>query len=165
VKNRTPRKAAAQLGANLPGGPAKGLEEFSRTSPQGILQNPEKGFEGQVARSPTAPDPFRMAGSRSIPEAEQMTASQEQKKKDQLRQQARGSSQNKYISQYMEGSDTGDSFQAYVQAGGDPRELISSLVQAIQKSGSTAWQRRETKLRSIQQLRSYLESNEYGVRK
>ena len=83
------------------------------------------------------------------------------------RQQAAQRTQiaDRYIRKYMEGQPTPTEFQEYVAAGGTPKELVEKLVQKLVASQTTAWQRKETKIQSIQSLREMMDRNEYGAQR
>ena len=70
-----------------------------------------------------------------------------------------------YIRKYMEGQPVQSELRAYIEAGGMPKELVEKLIAKLVASQTTAWQRKESKLQSIQSLREQMDRMEYGVRK
>jgi hypothetical protein len=151
-----------ELSKELPGGIPQGLAEFSRTNPSGILQEPSRNLEGSIRRDPSAPDPYRMAGTRSIPESEEMTALRGSQNKAQIQSQVRSSALDKAKELYLTGKSIDQPLDAYIKAGGEPQMFVREMISAFEKSQTTSVEREAMRLKTIQQLRKWIDMNEYG---
>ena len=151
-----------ELSKELPGGIPQALAEFSRTSPSGILQEPSRNLEGSIRRRTDIPDPYRMAGTRAIPESEEMTALRGSQSKAQIQSQVRGSALDQAKELYLTGKSIDQPLASYIQAGGDPQMFVREMISAFEKSQTTTVEREAMRLKTIQQLRKWIDMNEYG---
>ena len=150
--------------SHVPGGPAASLSEFAQTTPEGMLPDPKQQMAGKVRRDPNMPDPYRAMGTRSIPESEQLQAAQQSRKQQQIIDQKRQESLTSAVNKYMDGMPIDKELQAFIELGGDPQTFAQSVVRALQNTKTTAYEREQMRIKSIRELRKWLEMQEMGVR-
>ena len=103
-----------------------------------------------------------MAGTRAIPESEEMTALRGSQSKAQIQSQVRGSALDQAKELYLSGKSIDQPLASYIQAGGDPQMFVREMISAFEKSQTTTVEREAMRLKTIQQLRKWIDMNEYG---
>ena len=119
---------------------------------------------GKVRRDPSMPDPFRMMGTRSIPESEEVEASRQSRRQQQTIDQKRTETLNVAVNKYMDGQTIDKELQQFIELGGDPQSFAQSVIRALQNTKTTAYEREQMRIKSIRELRKWVEMQEYGIR-